>query len=130
MWARVVEVMLGCWLAVSPFVFRHSADERWLWTNDFACAFAVVALALLSYWPPLKHAHLATGAVALWLMGFGYFASPHPLAPALQNDLLVGLLLAMFAIIPNEANLPPQAWREFYAGEDRLRAGNRPNAPD
>lgn len=30
MWARVVEVMLGCWLAVSPFVFRHSADERWL----------------------------------------------------------------------------------------------------
>jgi hypothetical protein len=118
MWARVVEVMLGCWLAVSPFIFRHAADERWLWANDFASAFAVVTLALLSFWRPLRHAHLAIGAVGLWLMGFGYFASPHPLAPALQNDLLVGLLLAMFAIIPNEANRPPQAWREFYAGEE------------
>jgi hypothetical protein len=33
----------------------------------------------------------------------------------LQNDLLTGLLLLMLAIVPNEASLPPQAWREFYA---------------
>jgi hypothetical protein len=117
--------MLGCWLAVSPFVFRHAAAERWLWANDFACACAVVALALLSYWPPLRHAHLALGGVALWLMGFGYFAAPHPLAPALQNDLLIGLLLALFAFIPNEANLPPPAWREFYESESAAR-GTRP----
>src|SRR5207247_2056429 len=53
MWARVVEVMLGCWLAVSPFVFRHPAEERAWWANDLICALLVVALALLSVWPPL-----------------------------------------------------------------------------
>jgi hypothetical protein len=128
MWARVMEVMLGCWLAISPFIFRHPASDWKLWANDLACACAVVALALLSFWRPLKHAHLAVAAVALWLMGFGYFASPHPLAPALQNDLLVGLLLVMLAIIPNEANLPPQGWRDFYAGAERAQDVEAPHA--
>jgi hypothetical protein len=118
-----VEVMLGCWLAISPFVFRHPASEWKPWANDLACACAVVAFALLSYWPPLKHAHLATGVVALWLIGYGYFAAPHPLPPAMQNELLTGLLLALFAIIPNEANQPPQMWREFYASAEHSQAG-------
>lgn len=48
MWARVVEVMIGCWLAMSPFIFRHPADQEALWANDLPCAFGVVALALLS----------------------------------------------------------------------------------
>jgi hypothetical protein len=113
MWARVVEVMLGCWLAVSPFVFRHAGEERALWTNDLLCASIVVALALLSFWRPSRHAHLLTCAVALWLIGFGYLMSPHPTPPALQNDILVGWLLLMFAIIPNEASLPPRSWRSF-----------------
>jgi SPW repeat len=119
MWARVIEMMLGFWLAVSPFVFRHPADERSLWTNDLGCALAIVALALLSYWQRMRHAHLGIAAVAIWLIGFGYFGSPHPLPPALQNDLLMGLLLLMFAIIPNRASLPPRAWLDFYAGEQR-----------
>lgn len=42
-------------------------------------------------------------------MGFGYFAAPHSLAPALQNDLLVGLLL----------NLPPVAAITFWRLEMR-----------
>jgi hypothetical protein len=119
MWARVIEIMLGFWLAVSPFVFRHPADERSLWTNDLVCALAIVALALLSYWQRMRHAHLGIAAVAIWLIGFGYFGSPHPLPPALQNDLLIGLLLLMFAIIPNRASLPPRAWLDFYAGGQR-----------
>jgi hypothetical protein len=65
----------------------------------------------------MRHAHLAIAAVAIWLVGFGYFGSSHPLPPALQNDLLIGLLLLMFAIIPNRASSPPQAWLDFYAGE-------------
>lgn len=114
MWARVVEVMLGCWLAASPFVFGHQPDRTWLWVSDLACAAAVVALALVSYWRPLEWAHLGTGLVATWLVAFGFLASPGPAPPALQNDILVGLLLAMFAIIPNEANLPPRGWRRVF----------------
>jgi hypothetical protein len=51
--------------------------------------------------------------VGAWLIAFGRFQQSPPLPPALQNDLVVGLLLLMFAIIPNEASLPPRAWRRF-----------------
>lgn len=39
---------------------------------------------------------------------------------ASQNHLVVGLLVAMFAIIPSRASRPPAAWRRFYerAGEE------------
>jgi hypothetical protein len=113
MWARVIEVMLGCWLAMSPFIFRHAADETVLWFNDLISALAVIVLALVSFSAHFRYAHLAIVVVALWLMGFGFWASGYPTPPALQNDILVGLLLLMFAIIPNEANLPPRAWRNL-----------------
>jgi hypothetical protein len=112
MWARVIEVMLGCWLAVSPFIFRHSSEDRVLWFSDLLSALVIIVVVLVSFWPPLRFAHVANLAVALWLIAFGYWA-PYPTPPALQNDIVVGLLLMMFAIIPNNANEPPQPWREF-----------------
>ena len=115
MWARVVEIMLGCWLAASPFIFRHAAEDIVLWYSDLFSAFAVIALACASFWTPLRHAHLGIALVGLWLVCFGYLTAQHPSPPALQNDLLVGLLLMMFAIIPNETLLPTRSWREFYA---------------
>lgn len=117
MWARVIEVMLGCWLAMSPFIFRHGAGDRVLWFTDLFSAIAVIVLALVSFWPPLRFAHVGNLVVALWLIAFGFWASPYPALPALQNDIIVGLLLAMFAIIPNEATRPPRPWRVFFARE-------------
>jgi len=113
MWARVVEVMLGCWLAVSPFVFRHSSEDRVLWFNDLFSALGIIVLALVSFWPPMQFAHVANFAIGLWLIAFGFLASPYPTPPALQNDIVVGLLLLMLAIIPNHATRPPQPWHDF-----------------
>ena len=113
MWARVIEVMLGCWLAISPFIFVHDSTAGTLWVNDLSCAFAVVLFALLSFWKPLRHAHLAIGVVGGWLIGFGYLMSPYPPPPAFQNYILVGLLLMMLAVVPNEASAPPSSWREY-----------------
>lgn len=113
MWARVVEVMLGCWLAVSPFVFRLSSEDRVQWYNDLFSALGVIVLALVSFWPPMQFAHVANFAIGLWLIAFGFFASPYPTPPALQNDIVVGLLLLMLAIIPNHATRPPQPWHDF-----------------
>lgn len=118
MWARVVEVMLGCWLAVSPFVFRHSAEDRMLWFSDLLSALVVMVLALSSFWRPLRYAHLGIVAVGLWLIVVGYVA-PYPTPPAFQNDIAVGLLLLIFAIVPNNAAQPPKPWREFYESGGR-----------
>lgn len=117
MWARVVELMLGCWLAMSPFIFRHSTNQTSLWTNDLVCAATIVTLSLLSFWRPLRRLHLINVVVALWLIGFGFLLSSYPAPPALQNDIAAGLLLVMLAVIPSEAVHPPQSWRDFYTRE-------------
>lgn len=109
MWARVVECMLGCWLAISPFVFAHG-EQTELWVVDFIGASAVIALALLSYWPPLRYAHLATTAVALGLILFGWLSGGITSGPAYQNHIVLGLLLLMFALVPNHASQPPISW--------------------
>jgi hypothetical protein len=119
MWSRVVEVMLGVWLLLSPFIFRHPTGEVAWWANDFACAALAITFGCLSFWEPTRRAHLATAALALWLIGFGYFSEPHPSPPAMQNDVFLGLLLLMFAIIPNDASLPPEGWRERVPLEER-----------
>jgi hypothetical protein len=110
MWARAIEVMLGCWLAISPFIFRHSPAERMLWINDLTSGFVIVTLALLSLWLPLRYMHLAITVPACWLIIFGYMAG-YPSPPASQNHIVLGLLLFMFAIIPNDANMPPRSRR-------------------
>ncbi|MBW3600850.1 MAG: SPW repeat protein [Planctomycetes bacterium] len=116
MWPRVVEVMLGCWIAVSPFVFRHPNDEWALWASDWICASLVVVFALVSYWPPARWMHLATIAVALWMIGFGWM-QPRPVPPGYQNEIFLGLTLLMMAIIPSRATIPPPGWSEWYKRE-------------
>lgn len=113
MWSRNVEMMLGVWLSLSPFIFGHPDEKIIWWINDFACALLIVTIALLAYWGPLRRIHLLSVGIALWLIGFGYFSAPYPTPPALQNHILVGLLLAMFAIVPSHASQPSLAWRQF-----------------
>lgn len=110
MWARVIEFMLGLWLTISPFAFRHAGDPTTLWASEVACGALVAALALLSYWHPTRHAHLLTLLVALWLVGFGRFGTAAPLPSGMQNEIVVGFLLLMFAIVPNHATQPPRVW--------------------
>jgi len=110
MWARVTEFMLACWLAVSPFIFQHPAERLDLWCTDWAAATLVATFALLSYLRPLGLIHLATAVLAIGLILFGRFSSPGHIEPALQNHIIVGLLLLMFAIVPNYATRPPRAW--------------------
>jgi hypothetical protein len=117
--------MLGVWLTISPFVFRHSADEKFVWVNDLACGSLVIACSCLAFWEPARHARFGTLAVSLWLLASAYLAAGHPAAPALQNELLTGLLLAMFAIIPNDAALPPRSWREFTNANESKRYNAR-----
>lgn len=124
MWGRAVEVMLGLWLVLSPFIFRHFEDGGWLWVNDMVCGGAVVVVALaamlaLLWWPRLRYVHLAILVVGAWLAGFGYVAGGHPSEGGYQNEILVGLTLMFIALIPTEANVPPVSWRRFYEQRER-----------
>jgi len=109
MWARVVEFMLACWLCLSPFIFHHPEEATAMWANDFGIALLIAVLALASFLRRTGGAHWLLLGVALWLIVFGRFAAQAPLPPGLQNNIVIGLLLGMFAIIPNRADEPPES---------------------
>ena len=111
-WPRIVELIVAGWLAASPFILGHVSGPWQLWVNDLVCAGLIALFAGLSFTHRLRRMYLAELAVVAWLLGFGFFAADEPL-PSLQNDILVAFVLAMFAIIPSDANEPPPGWREF-----------------
>ena len=106
MWPRFVEMALGAWLVASPFVLAPASQE--LSVNARVTGPVVLALAVLSSWKLTRLAHLAIVPVSLWLTAFGWLHSGEPAPAQAQNALLVGLLLFMFAIVPNHATLPPR----------------------
>jgi hypothetical protein len=111
MWARVVEVMLGVWLLLSPFIFRDTPAIGNYWSTDVTTGTAVILLSFLSFWRPLRSSHLATAVLAAWLILWAWFSAARPGPPAAQNEIIIGLLLLMLALVPNEASLPPEPWR-------------------
>ncbi len=132
MWARTAEIMLGCWLVLSPFIFRHPAKATALWTNDLTCGTVVILLSLFSFWQfsfwsAIRQAHLVILAVALYLVAFAFIDASYPPSPALQNYVIVGLLLLMFALVPTEVNLPPPKWQVLISqeGNERVDEGEQ-----
>lgn len=117
MWPRVAEFMLACWLAISPFVFRYSAEQTANWSIDVGAGAAVMAFSAAAHHRRLRYAHVGTLAVSLALAAWSYVRAnaAWPVPPAEQNHLLVALLLLMFAVIPTNCNEPPPAWRAAFA---------------
>ena len=114
MWPRVVEIMLGAWLVIGPFVFRDTPDVH-RYTMSMVLSGALIAMAsTLAFWSPAAGARYITLLTSLWLMGHGYFAAARPGPPAAQNELLTGLLILLFAVLPNDINRPPEAWRHSH----------------
>ena len=110
MWPRILELLLAAWLALSPFVFGHFPEDKALWLNDFLCAFLIAACALLSFRSRTRWMHLAELPLAFWLLAMGYLSKTEPI-PALQNHILLALVLLMVAVIPGDANRPPLQWQ-------------------
>jgi hypothetical protein len=121
MWPRALEFMLGLWLLMSPFIFQRSPGPAAVWVVDFSCALLLMALSSLSFWSRARRAHLLLLPVSAFLSAWGYFYGGHPAAPVHQNEIFVGLILLLLAIIPSEANQPPRSWREYYAQRARMK---------
>jgi hypothetical protein len=110
MWPRVSELFLGGWLMLSPLIFAGTVQSASFAVRDVVLGGVVAVLSLLSFWPRTSRAHLVTAALALALCGAAYFGWPRPGPPGAQNEIAIGLLLLMLAIIPSHANRPPISW--------------------
>ena len=111
MWARVAEVLLGAWLCLSPLVFRGTDAIEEFVSTDLVIGSTVVVLSLLSFWSRTGGAHLLTAALGLAFGAYAYAGWERPGPPAAQNELMVGLVLMLLGIIPNDCNEPPASWR-------------------
>src|SRR5690554_759482 len=117
MWARVVEVMLGCWLIISPFIFRLPSDATFLWVTDFVCGTLIIVIALTAIRPKIEKVHFLNLLVAAYLIIISYASGETPPSAPYQNYMTVALLLVILAVIPTRGILPPRTWQAFYEKE-------------
>ena len=117
MWARVAELMLGCWLVLSPLIFRGTEAVAAFALRDIAVGTAVMTCSLLSFWPRTAWAHFITATLAVGLGAIAWAGWERPGPPAAQNEITLALLLLLLAIIPNETSLPPRPWRAARESE-------------
>jgi hypothetical protein len=111
-WPRYCELVLAVWLIVSGWIVENPGAAYRI--ASVAAGLLVIALDLhaIIY---RSYFYLLVLVVAAAMLAFGYFAAP-PEGPGTQNIITVALLLAMFAILPTEATLPPDSWRTFPHG--------------
>lgn len=117
MGARHAEFALGFWLLLSPILFGH-VDRTGLLLHDLVVGTLVMTLALLCYAPRLRRAHLGQLVFAASLTAFGWWTQRHDPSGAAENHVLVGLTLAMVALVPSRACMPPRGWRGEDPGDD------------
>lgn len=109
MWARLCEAALGAWLLVAPHVLPGGGTAPWL--VDHVAGAAVIALALLSFRYRTRRAHLGSIAIGLLLAGYGWVWGGPDTPPAAQNEVITGLLVLLFAVVPSNASRPPAGAR-------------------
>ena len=121
--------VLPSWLAIyydEPIEIERG-EGRHVWTPDgtryllfekgqrdivLFTVSAILLLDILSITFYRRYAYLAVLGVAAGLLIHAFLAMP-PQSAGTQNNIIVALLLLMFAILPTEATLPPPSWRQF-----------------
>lgn len=92
--ARMLNIILGVWLFVSAFIWRHAPAAM---ANTWICGMlAVVFAAFAMAWPA---ARFLNSALAIWLFfsTFGYSDR----AATLWNNLLVAIAMFIVSMIPS-----------------------------
>lgn len=120
LWVHYVNLLLGAWLVVSPFLFgafgRHEfsatiwqvTHERGLWDpvlrssllgwSDLIAGFLIMGFSALSMSPRLSWAQWANSAVGTWIL-FAPLFFWAPEAAVYNNDTLIGALVITFSIL-------------------------------
>lgn len=112
MWARITEILLGIWMLISRFFFSYE-NLPITPLSDLIVGICLIIPASLSFIPRLNKLHLLEFFPLIWLF-YVPFSYPTPFLPfALQNYVVVALLIFMFVIIPSRASDHPRPWEKF-----------------
>lgn len=111
-WSQIPLLVLGFWLIVSPFTFGYrSVALTW---SDIISGILVITFAVITFHTGRAWAAWANTFVGL-LLAFAPLAFWAPDAAAYANDVLVGALVVVFAVlVPMMMNMPgpevPLGW--------------------
>ena len=112
MWPRICELLLAVWLILSP-AFLDGTSQTTVVAR--VTAIVMILASSLAMTDRFRRAYLVTLLLAVLLTGYP-FLYPPPATPMLQNFVVTGLVIAMFAVIPSEATRPPRGWRKREQG--------------
>jgi SPW repeat-containing protein len=107
--ARGLTLVAGIWLIIAPFVLGYAGDDP-TW-NDIVFGAIVAILALagisgLSRHPALSY---ATGLIGAWIFASAFWLESS--ATAAWNDVILGFVVFVLAIISARADAPTYAKR-------------------
>jgi hypothetical protein len=96
-WQDVVNILLGIWLVVSPWVLAYVDETMAAW--NAAVIGVVIALAAMSALVAYeKWEEWITAALAAWLIASPYVFGFGGMQAAAWNHLVVGLLVGVLAL--------------------------------
>jgi hypothetical protein len=120
MWPRLLEGALGAWLLVSPWVLGTPTTAALRLGGvdlvPLVGGIALVGLTLAAF--RFRNAHTGVLVVGVALIAFNWLAYPRPGPASAQNGIAVGLMVCLFAIIPNDSDQPPVGWRPLTEHSD------------
>ena len=90
--SRYLNIIVGVWLFISAFVWRHSAAQ---FTNTWIMGIIVAAVAALALtWPTVRYLNTLAGA---WLI-ISAFALPTITAGTRWNNFIVGIVVVILSL--------------------------------
>lgn len=78
----------------------HTIQDQVPWFHDFFVGLFLVSFAFANCLYKNRILSIIILGISFWCIIYGYFFFDHPRAPIAQNYIAIGLLVAMFAIIP------------------------------
>lgn len=91
--SRYLNIIVGVWLFISAFAWRHSAAQL---TNTWVMGIIVAAIATLALtWPTIRYLNTVAGA---WLI-ISSFALPTITAGTRWNNFIVGIVVVVLSLV-------------------------------
>lgn len=96
-WQDAVNLVLGIWLAVSPYVLSFADQTTPAW-NAHVVGIVILALVAAAIWAFQKWEEWINAALGLWLVVSPWLLGFSGLTAPLWNQIVVGILVGGLAI--------------------------------
>jgi SPW repeat len=96
-WQDVVNLILGAWLLVSPWVLRYADQPTPAW-NAHIVGIIIIVLAAAAIWAFQKWEEWINALLGLWLIVSPWLLGFSAMREPLWNQIIVGIIVGALAL--------------------------------